>query len=467
MAAATVHQAYRFALDPSPRQHGALASAVGGARFAYNWGLELVKQRLDARAAGQQLQVPWTLPALRREWNRAKHQVAPWWADNSKEAYSSGLDGLARALKNWADCRHGRRNGRRVGFPRFKRRGRRDACRFTTGAIRVLADRKHIQLPRIGVIKTHESTRKLARHLERGTGRILAATITRVADRWYVAFTCELIRQLPTSGGNTSTVGVDVGVRQLAVLSTGEQIPNPRPLERAQRKRRRLQRQWHRQQRRRIATGYGRPSRRQQQTGRRIAKVEARAASIRRDGLHKLTSRLVREHGSVVVEQLNVQGMLRNRRLARAIADAGFGQLRRLLDYKCRWRGVRLVVADRFYPSSKTCSACGAVRAKLHLGERVFRCHNQQCGLELDRDLNAARNLASLVAGRQVGEREHLEVPAVAGSGPETRNARGADVRPGLAGQTAMNREAGTGRCPDKTGTAGAQAPATPIADTR
>jgi putative transposase len=459
-----VHQAYRFALDPTPRQQGALASAVGGARFAYNWGLELVKQRLDARAAGHQVEVPWTLPALRREWNRDKHQVAPWWADNSKEAYSSGLDGLARALKNWADSRHDRRDGRRIGFPRFKQRGRRDACRFTTGTIRVLTDRKHVQLPRIGVIKTHESTRKLARHLERGTGRILAATITRVADRWHVAFTCELIRQLPASNGQTSAVGVDVGVRQLAVLSTGEQIANPQPLERAQRKRRRLQRQWQRRECQRIATGHRHPSRRQQQTRQRITRVDARAANIRRDGLHKLTSRLVREHGCVVVEQLNVQGMLRNRRLARAIADAGFGQFRRLLDYKCRWRGVRLVVADPFYPSSKTCSACGAVRAKLHLGERVFRC--QQCALELDRDLNTARNLAKLIAGPLVGASEHLEVPAVAGSGPETRNARGADVRPGLAGQTAMNREAGTGRRPDETGTAGAQAPATRTAAT-
>lgn len=107
------------------------------------------------------------------------------------------------------------------------------------------------------------------------------------------------------------------------------------------------------------------------------------------------------------------------------------------------------------------------MRAKLHLGERVFRCENQRCGLELDRDLNAARNLARLVAGVQAGERDHLEVPAVAWSGPETRNARGADVRPGLAGRTAMNREAGTGRCPGETGTTGAQAPAARIADTR
>jgi putative transposase len=107
----TVHQAYRFALDPTPRQQGRLASATGGSRFAYNWGLELVKRRLDARAAGEQVVVPWTLAALRREWNQAKHQVAPWWAENSKEAYSSGLDALARALKNWADAKHGRPDG--------------------------------------------------------------------------------------------------------------------------------------------------------------------------------------------------------------------------------------------------------------------------------------------------------------------------------------------------------------------
>jgi putative transposase len=182
--AVVIHQAYRFALDPTPGQQRALASAVGGARFAYNWGLELVKRRLDERGAGNDVRVPWTLPALRREWNRAKHGAAPWWADNSKEAYSSGLDGLARALKNFTDSRNGRRRGRPIGFPRFKRRGCRDACRFTTGAIRVLADRKHVQLPRIGIIKTHESTRKLARHLERGTGRVLAATVTCTAGRW-------------------------------------------------------------------------------------------------------------------------------------------------------------------------------------------------------------------------------------------------------------------------------------------
>jgi len=139
----TVIQAYRFALDPTPKQQRALASHCGAARFAFNWGLALVKDRMDARQAGDEVDVPWTLPRLRREWNLAKSDVAPWWEENSKEAYKSGLDGLARALKNWSDSRAGRRRGRPVGFPRFRKKGRsRDACRFTTGAIKVLpADR--------------------------------------------------------------------------------------------------------------------------------------------------------------------------------------------------------------------------------------------------------------------------------------------------------------------------------------
>jgi putative transposase len=160
----------------------------------------------------------------------------------------------------------------------------------------------------------------------------------------------------------------------------------------------------------------------------------------------------------VVVEHLNVAGMLRNHRLARRIADAGFGELRRQLGYKTAWAGGRLIQADVFYPSSKTCSGCGHVKAKLPLSERTYRC--QRCGLVLDRDENAARNLAALVLTQTGAE-------LVAGSGPETPNARGADVRPGQAGQTAMNREAGTGPRPGQTGTVDAQAPTTPIANTR
>jgi putative transposase len=416
----TVMQAYRFALDPTPEQRRALASHCGAARVAYNWGLDLVTTRLAQRQAGEDVEVPWTLPELRREWNRVKVQVAPWWAENSKEAYNSGLDGLARALRNFSDSKNGRRKGRPVGFPRRKKkRHARIACRFTTGQIRVLSDRKHVQLPRIGVLKTHESTRKLARRLEQGTARILAATISRTADRWFVSFTCEVQRMISADKGKPGVVGVDVGVRHLAVLSTGMVVPNPRALERSLRKLRRLNRELARR----------RPnSRRRKSTGRRLARVHARAANLRRDALHKLTTTLATEHGTVVVEQLNLAGMLRNRRLARALADSGLGEVRRLLGYKTVWYGSRLVVADPFYPSSKICSACGWVKAKLTLAERTFHC--EACGLVLDRDLNAARNLAKLV--------RH-----VARSGRETQTARGADQKPQSAGQVAMKREAG------------------------
>jgi len=433
----TVHQAYRFALDPTPGQRRALASHAGAARFAFNWGLALVKDGLDRRAAGQHVEVPWTLAALRRAWNQAKHQAAPWWAENSKEAYSSGLDALARALANFSDSRQGRRHGRRVGFPRSKKKGRaRDACRFTTGAIRVEPDRKHVTLPRLGTVKTHESTRKLARRIEQGTARILSATISRQADRWFVAFTCEVQRAVPTGPSGRQqqggTVGVDVGVTQLAVLSTGEQVPNATPLAAGLRRVRAAGRAYART----VAGSRGRAKQ-----AARLARLHARVANQRRDAMAKLTTRLARGHATVVVEDLNVVGMLGNRRLARAIADSGWGELRRQLAYKTAWYGSDLVVADRWYPSSKTCSACGLVRAKLALAERTFTCEG--CGLVLDRDANAARNLASLVAR----------------SGRETRNARGGDVRPGLAGRTPAKREP-CAAVAGKTGTVGLQGPA-------
>jgi len=458
-ATATVHQAYRFALDPTPRQQGRLASAVGGARFAYNWGLELVKRRLDERAAGQEVQVPWTLAGLRREWNRAKYQAAPWWSRNSKEAYSSGLDALARALKNFTDAKQGRRKGAKVGFPKPKRKGRsRDACRFTTGPIRVEPDRHHVVLPRLGRIRTHESTRKLARRLEQGTARILSATISRQGGRWFVSFTCQVQRAIGGPRRPAARIGVDVGLCHLAVLSDGRRVPNPAPLRQAQQRLRRRNRQLARRRGPLAPDGSRRePSKRWQQTSRRLAQTHAKIANQRRNRLHHLTSALAGTYGMVVVEHLHIAGMLKNRRLAGRIADAGWAELRRQLAYKTAWAGGTLVQADPFYPSSKTCSGCGHVKAKLPLSERTYRC--ERCGLVCDRDENAARNLAALVVTQTGGE-------VVAGSGPETRNARGVDLRPGPAGQTAVNREAGTGRRPGKTGTVGAQAPTAQITDT-
>ncbi len=421
-------QAYRFALDPSPRKERAMRAHLGAQRFAYNWGLALVKARLDAKARGGDVEVPYALPALRREWNRAKETAAPWWREHSKEAYSSGLDALARGLRAFFDSRSGRRRGRRVAFPVFRKKGRpRQSVRFTTGAIAV-ADRTHIVLPRLGRIRTHESTTALVERIAGGTARILTAALSCEGDRWFVSFTCEVDRAPGCPAHAARVVGVDAGIRHLAVLSTGEAVPNPRPLRGALRRIARLHRAMARQTR-----GGGR----WQETRRQLARAYRRTACIRADAMHKLTTKLARTYGTIVVERLHVAGMMRNRRLARAIADAGLGALRRHLRYKCQWYGSRLIEADTFFPSSKLCSECGTAKATLALSERVFQC--EYCGVVVDRDLNAAANLAALVA-------------AAAGSGPEALDARGRDVRLDAVEQSRRSREAGSG-WPHQTGT--------------
>jgi IS605 OrfB family transposase len=440
----TVTQAYRFALDPTPAQERDLLRHAGAARVAFNWALARVKAVMDQRAAERSYGVTadqltpamsWTLPALRRQWNQAKRAVAPWWAECSKEAYNTGLDGLAHALSNWANSRKGQRAGRAVGFPRFRSKRRTaPSVRFTTGSIRVEDDRKHVKLPRLEPIKLHESARKLARRLDNGTARILSATVRREAGLWFVSFTCQVERRQRQPQRPNSVVGVDVGVRHLAVLSTGVLVANPRHLATAARRLRRLARAMSRKIGPDKRTG-PRPSNRWHRARRSLSAAHRRVADLRRDGLHKLTSRLASECGTVVVENLHVAGMIRNRRLAKAISDCGFGEIRRQLAYKTSWSGGRLVVADRFYPSSKTCSGCGAVKAKLPLSARTFACHN--CGRSLDRDLNAAINLAQLV---------------VAGSGPETLNGRGADPKTRPGGPVAMKRQPRTAPA-GKTGT--------------
>lgn len=354
----TVTQAYRFALDPTAAQARDLERHAGAARFAYNWALA-VRANLGQRAAersyglGDAELTPalgWSLPALRRAWNQAKGQAAPWWAECSKEAYNTGLDGLARALKNFGDSRSGRRKGRRAGFPRFRARRRATpAVRFTTGAIRVEPDRKHITLPRLGAIKTHESTRKLARRLEAGTARILSATVRREAGRWFCAFTVEVQRADRTPARPDAVVGVDLGICALAVLSDGTCVPNPRHLSKALRQLRSASRTLSRRAGPDRRTGQ-RPSARWQAARREVTRLHARVANLRKDALHKLTTGLAVQYGTVVVEDLNVAGLLRNRRLARHIADAGFGEIRRQLSYKTTWNGGQLSVRQPLVP---------------------------------------------------------------------------------------------------------------------
>ena len=358
-------------------------------------------------------------------WNQVKKAdpSLAWWSENSKCAYQEAFRDLDRALHNFTASKKGIRKGRRLGFPKFKKRGKcKESFRLSTGAMRCAG--RTVTLPKLGTIAMHESTRKLARLLEQDTGRILSATVSRTAQRWHVSFTVETERAVPARHSwPGSAVGVDLGVRTL-LTGTDDAgqiitVEGPKALRSSLRKLRRANRAYFRK----IPGSVNR-----RKAVARLARIHARISNVRADALHKATTILAARYETVVIENLNVTGMLTNRRLARAVADQGFGITRRMLGYKTVWNGGRLITADRWYPSSKMCSACGATKAKLSLSERTFTC--EACGLVADRDVNAALNLLELAA-----------------SGAESINACGPQVRPGLVGHRGMKQEPGTTNC--------------------
>lgn len=400
-------EAVKVALDPTPRQERLLEGHAGAARFAYNLMLSHIQSQLARNEKAD-----WSMYAMRRWWNEWKHEIAPWWAEYSKEAYNSAFESLAAALKNHFDSKTGGRKGKRMGWPKFRSKRRATPqFAYTTGSFGVVeGDPKRLKLPRVGRVHCMED---IARRV--GGAKVVRMSISRRAGRWYASLTVE--RDAPTvpvapRGGS---VGVDLGVRALAALSDGTTIANPRHMGKSLRRLARAQRTLSRREK---------GSKRWQKARARVQRIHARIADQRRDGLHKLTDMLARTYRDISIEDLNVEGMVRNHRLARAVSDCGFAELRRQLAYKSARTGAAVHIVDRWYPSSKTCSNCGTVKAKLSLNERTYRC--DACGLRIDRDLNAAINIM------------------VAGSAPETLNARGGDARHDRrepAAQTPTKRE--------------------------
>ena len=469
-------QGYRYALDPTPDQVGVLESHAGGARFAYNAMLAAVQANLDQRAAersygiaeaGLTPPMSWSFQGLRNEWNRRKHAVAvgadgmPWWSQNSKEVYANACRALSEALSNWDASRKGARRGPRMGFPRFKTKARSPKkFSFTTGAIRVEPDGHHVVLPRIGRVRTHESTRKLARRLENGTARILSATVRFTGGRWQCAFQVIVEGKKRPAHARRSphrAVGVDVGVTDLLVVATAEgtevdRISAPKPLTRAQSRLRAAQRQAARR------CGpydpetntHREPSKRWERANARVGRIFAKVAAIRAHEIHQATTDLATRHKVVVVERLSVKNMSRRggrrkRGLNRVLGDAAVGRIRTQLDYKTTWYGAELVTAPRFFPSTQLCSRCG-MKTKLRLRDRVYHCRNG-CP-PIDRDLNAAINLARL------GD------PSTGGTGTGTGSRPAASVAAG-DGRGAIQKTTPTATA-GAVGTAGGDEASTP-----
>ena len=401
----SVIRAYKYALDPTPTQVDVLQSHVGASRFAYNFLLAEVKATIDQRKAeasygiceeGLTPFIPTSHYALRKYWNTKKEEVAPWWDENSKEAYSDGAKRLSVSMSNFLASNKGKRKGPKMGFPQFHKRGDHESCRFTTGVMRVEADRKHISLPKIGKVKTHESTRKLARRVENKTARIFAATLTQSGGKWFVVFTCEVLQEVVLTRAPIKIAGVDLGITTLFKVVDNEgnlvlDVENPRHTKSAEVLLRRAQRMASRK----VGPKPGiKASNRWKKANKRVTNIHRGIANRRADLIHKTTTHLAKSADVIVVESLNIKGMVKNRHLSKSISDAAWSEFVRQLKYKTSWYGSTLIQVSKWFPSSKTCSGCGEVKATLPLSIREFVCTN--CGLIIDRDQNAALNLAKL-----------------------------------------------------------------------
>lgn len=390
-------RAYKTELDPNNVRRTALLKHAGARRWAYNWGL---RRRIDEyERTGKSLNAK----VLHKELNRLKRTEVPWMYEVSKCAPQEALRDLDEAYDHF--FRRVKR-GEKPGFPRFKSKKKGIGGFRLTGTIRVFE--RHVQLPRLGRIRLKE---RGYLPFDNPKVRILSATVTERAGRWFVSLQVE--EEVDTPEPNSRIGGVDVGINALAMLSDGERFGNPKALAKAERKLKRLQRAASRKKSR---------SKNRGKAVRRLARTHAHVAAIRETTLHGISSAIAKRYGIVGMEDLNVEGMGRNRCLAKALKDAALAELRRQVEYKTAWNGGRVVLADRFYPSSKTCSRCKAVKGHLGLSERIFKC--ESCGLEVDRDLNAALNLKD-----------------VAASETETLNACGVDVRPRVGRQTARKQE--------------------------
>ena len=357
--------AHRIALDPNNVQATYLARASGTARFAYNWALAEWKRQYEAWKADNALPKP-SQAALRRQLNAMKREQYPWMLEVTKNAPQMAIIQLGQAFQNFF--------AGRARYPQFRRKGVHD--RFTLSNDQFSLDGSRIRIPNLGWVRMRETLRF--------TGKIMSATISRMADCWFASITVDTpdTSHLPQAE-NQGVCSVDLGVSALAAISTGEKVIGPKAHTALLGRLRRLSRSLSRKEK-------GSANRNKAKA--KLAKLHVRIASIRSDALHQLTTDLTRRFHTIGIEDLYVRGMMKNRHLARSIADMSFFEFRRQLEYKADMRGGQVVVADRWFASSKTCSACGHKLESLPLPVRNWTCPD--CGTSHDRDINAAINLS-------------------------------------------------------------------------
>jgi len=365
--------AHKIALDPNNVQATYFARAAGTARFAYNWALAEWGRQYEACKADSSLPKPSQM-ALRRQLNDTKGEQFPWMLEVTKNAPQMAIIQLGQAFKNFF--------AGRAQYPKFRKKGIHDRFSLTNDQFSI--DGSRIRIPHLGWVSMRETLRF--------AGKIMSATISRVADHWFVSITVDTPDDShPPKAENQGVVGVDLGVSALATLSTGETIAGPKAHKALLCQLQRLSRGLSRKVK-------GSANRKKAKI--KLARLHAKVSNIRKDALHQLTTHLTRRFHTIGIEDLNVRGMVKNKCLSRAVSDMGFFEFRRQLDYKAAQRGGMVVVADRWYPSSKTCSTCRHKLETLPLAVREWMC--PECSSVHDRDVNAAINLRNLAVSSTV-----------------------------------------------------------------
>ncbi len=358
-------KAHKIRLNPTSEQAAYLGRACGVSRFVYNWGLAEWKRQYEAGSKPSAL-------GLKKQFNAIKRDEFPFVMDVLRDASNDGFEKLGRAFSNFFASLTGKRNGAKVGYPRFKSK-KRSKMSFAMANDKFRVDGHSLYVPKLGMVNMAERLRF--------DGKIIFGVVSCVASKWYVSITVEVNHPAPIKFAKQS-VGIDLGLKTLATLSDGVEFENQKLLRSELRRLKALNRGLSRKRQ-----GWGRWWKQKQ----KLATFHQQIANCRGDAVHKMTTEIAKAYKLVAIEDLNVKGMVRNRHLALSISDAAWGEVGRQLQYKKQWFGGTLQKVGRFFASSKTCNDCGYVNQNLQLSDRKWTCGG--CDTINDRDWNASKNI--------------------------------------------------------------------------
>lgn len=364
-----IQVAHKIRLCPSNEEEGYLLCACGVSRFTYNWGLAEWRQQYEEGSSPSAYQ-------LKKKFNSIKREEYPFVMEVTKCASEQAFSNLEKAFKGFF---RNIKNGKKPGYPRFKRKGIKDS--FYLANDQVDFDGEYVWIPKLGWVRMREELRF--------DGKIMSAIISKTADLWFVSVQVE--QEIDDVKAVGPIIGVDVGVQNLARVSDGRVFENPKALKKSEDRIRLLQK------------SVGRKKKGSNNRKKAVVKLQRqhyRVSCVRKDAIHKATSAIAKGVSAIGIESLNVEDMLDNKRLSKAVMDASMSEFLRQLEYKALWRGISVIKADKYFPSSKKCFVCGEVKSDLKLGDRIYNC--DFCGLKVDRDFNAARNLKKMAVGSTV-----------------------------------------------------------------